>query len=149
MSWNALVVQARSSELANFAAPLHFAKDAMPRIAPYIIGVLFVAAGTLHFKNPRMYEAIVPPFLPAHKELVSISGFFEVLGGLGVMLPRTRAAAAWGLIALLLAVFPANAYMALDTAKFARLAPAWALYGRLPLQFVLIWWIWTACIKDP
>ena len=120
----------------------------MRNIQPYVIGVLFVAAGALHFKNPRMYEAIVPPFLPAHRGIVYVSGFFEMLGGLGVMLPLTRPAAGWGLIALLLAVFPANVYMALDTEKFGKLAPAWVLYGRLPLQFVLVWWVWNATIRN-
>ena len=114
---------------------------------PYLIGLIFIAAGALHFKNPQMYEAIVPPYFPAHHELVLASGFFETLGGIGVLLPRTRAAAGWGLIALLIAVFPANVYMALDTEKFGTLAPAWALYARLPLQFVLMWWVWTACIR--
>jgi uncharacterized membrane protein len=95
-----------------------------------------------------MYEAIVPPFLPAQRELVLASGFFEMLGGLGVMLPLTRAAAGWGLIALLIAVFPANIYMAVDTEKFGRVLPAWALYGRLPLQFLLIWWVWAACVRE-
>lgn len=90
----------------------------------------------------------MPPFLPAHREIVAVSGFFEMLGGLGVMLPLTRSAAGWGLIALLIAVFPANIYMALDTEKFGKLAPAWILYGRLPLQFVLIWWVWSATIRD-
>lgn len=120
----------------------------MRRFQPYAIGVLFVVAGALHFKNPRTYEAIVPPFLPAHRQLVLISGFFEIVGGAGVMLPRTRALAAYGLIALLVAVFPANIYMAADHQRFEKLVPPWALYGRLPLQFVMIWWIWSACIRN-
>ena len=113
------------------------------------IGVLFIAAGALHFRNPGMYEAIVPPYLPAHRELVYVSGFFEMLGGAGVLVPRTRTAASYGLIALLIAVFPANVYMLTDAEKFAKIAPAWALFARLPLQFVLIWWIYNACLKRP
>ncbi len=112
-----------------------------------IIGILFIVAGALHFRNPRMYEAIVPPYLPAHRELVFISGFFEMLGGAGILLPSTRAAAGWGLIALLIAVFPANLYMATDAEKFAKVAPAWTLFARLPLQLALIWWIYTASVK--
>ena len=119
----------------------------MRNIQPMIIGVLFVAAGGMHFARPRMYESIMPPFLPAHGALVALSGAFEILGGAGVMLPATRAAAGWGLIALLIAVFPANIYMASD-AKFTAIAPRWALFARLPLQFVLIYWIYAACIKD-
>ena len=120
----------------------------MRNVQPFIIGIIFVAAGALHFKNPAMYEAIMPPFLPAHRELVLASGLFEMLGGLGAMIPATRKAAGWGLIALLVAVFPANIYMAVDTEKFGKLAPAWALYARLPLQFLLMAWIYGACIKD-
>jgi len=101
----------------------------MRKLQPYVIGVLFVLAGVLHFLKPRLYEAIVPPFLPAHREIV-------------------RVAAGWGLIALLLAVFPANIYMAIDP-QFQKVAPAWALYARLPLQFLLIWWIYAACIAEP
>lgn len=95
-----------------------------------------------------MYESIMPPYLPAHRELVLISGLFEMLGGIGTLIPQTRKAAAWGLIALLIAVFPANVYMAVDTEKFGKLAPAWVLYARLPLQFLLIWWIYAACIAE-
>jgi uncharacterized membrane protein len=120
----------------------------MRKLQPYVIGVLFVLAGVLHFLKPRLYEAIVPPFLPAHREIVQISGIFELLGGAGIMLARTRVAAGWGLIALLLAVFPANIYMAIDP-QFQKVAPAWALYARLPLQFLLIWWIYAACIAEP
>lgn len=113
---------------------------------PYLIGVLFAIAGSLHFVWPRAYQAIVPPFLSHPRELVVISGVFEILGGLGVMLPATRVFAAWGLIALLLAVLPANIYMATDSARFRSVAPAWGLWARLPLQFVLIWWVYRACI---
>lgn len=120
----------------------------MRNLQPTIIGVLFVAAGALHFVRPRMYEAIVPPALPAPHMLVIVSGIFEILGGIGVMLPATRAAAGWGLIALLIAVFPANLNMAADP-KFESVAPRWALIARLPLQALLIWWIYAACIKRP
>ena len=120
----------------------------MRNVQPIIIGIIFVAAGALHFKNPTMYEAIMPPYIPAHRELVLASGLFEMLGGIGAMIPQTRKAAGWGLIALLVAVFPANIYMAVDTEKFGKLAPAWALYARLPLQFLLMAWIYGACVKD-
>jgi uncharacterized membrane protein len=118
----------------------------MRNLQPIVIGVLFVAAGTLHFVRPRMYESIMPPFITAPHAIVLISGGLEILGGIGVMLPATRVAAGWGLIALLIAVFPANIYMATDT-KFEKLAPRWALFARLPLQFVLIWWIYATCVR--
>jgi uncharacterized membrane protein len=103
---------------------------------PYLIGALFVAAGALHFVVPRPYEAIVPPYLPSPKVLVAISGACEILGGLGVVVPATRRFSGWGLVALLLAIFPANVYMAVDSERFRSLAPAWAL----------IWWIYRSCI---
>ncbi|GAC1310455.1 MAG: DoxX family protein [Vulcanimicrobiaceae bacterium] len=119
----------------------------MPRFQPYFIGILFIVAGALHFKSPATYEAIVPPFLPAHRTLVLASGFFEILGGVGVCIARTRRVAGLGLIALLIAVFPANVYMAVDAARFGKLAPAPLLYGRLPLQALLIFWVWAACVR--
>jgi uncharacterized membrane protein len=118
----------------------------MRNVQPAIIGVLFVVAGALHFARPKMYESIMPPSIPAPHAMVLISGIFEILGGIGVMLPATRPAAAWGLIALLIAVFPANIYMAAD-AKFEQLAPRPLLFARLPLQFVLMWWIYAACLR--
>lgn len=117
----------------------------MGKLQPYILGALFVSAGALHFRNPQAYERIVPPYLPAHRTLVAVSGAFEILGGAGLLVPRTRVFAAWGLIALLFAVFPANAYMASDASAYS-FVPAWALCARLPLQFVLMWWIYRACV---
>lgn len=108
--------------------------------------MLFILAGALHFVRPRMYEAIVPPYLPNAHALVVTSGAFEILGGIGVLIPATRGAAGWGLIALLIAVFPANLYMVSDGARFRSVAPAWALWARLPLQVLLIWWVYRACI---
>jgi uncharacterized membrane protein len=119
----------------------------MRNVQPFVIGALFIVAGVLHFTIPHFYEAIVPPPLPP-REMVQISGIFEILGGVGVLLPQTRVFSAWSLIALLLAVFPANVYMAIDP-KFQKVAPLWGLYARLPLQFVLIWWIYAACIAEP
>lgn len=112
-----------------------------------ILGMLFVLAGCLHFFMPQFYMRIVPPYLPAHLQLVYISGFFETLGGIGLLLPRellgipVRKAAAWGLVALLIAVMPANIYMVTDHGKFAMI-PLWALWLRLPLQLPLICWAW-------
>jgi uncharacterized membrane protein len=119
------------------------------RAQPYIIGVLFIVAGSIHFANPKIYEAIMPPYLPAHHALVAISGFCEILGGIGAMIPQTRKAAGIGLIALLVAVFPANLYMATDAAKFASFAPAWALWARLPIQLFLIAWVYNATVAPP
>jgi uncharacterized membrane protein len=121
----------------------------LDRFAPYLVATVFVVAGSLHFVNAPIYERIVPPYLPAHAQLVAISGFFEILGGVGVAIPQTRRAAGIGLIALLVAVFPANLYMAADAGTFASFLPAWALYARLPLQFVLALWVFNATVTAP
>jgi len=99
---------------------------------------MFVFAGVMHFVKPQMFEAIVPPVLPSPRALVLISGVAEVLGGIGLLVPAVRTWASIGLIVLLIAVFPANLYMAQEAEQFRQLAPAWALWARLPLQGVLI-----------
>ncbi len=119
------------------------------RAQPYLVGAIFIVAGALHFKNPAMYEQIVPPYLPAHAELVAVSGFFEILGGVGAAIPATRRSAGIGLLALLAAVFPANLYMATDAHEFATFAPAWALWARLPIQAFLILWVYNATVRKP
>jgi uncharacterized membrane protein len=111
------------------------------RARTLIPGILFIAAGAMHFIRPGMYEAIVPPILGHPRELVAISGVAEIAGGIGLMLPPSQRAAGIGLIALLLAVWPANIWMAVDAERFATVAPAWALWARIPLQLALIWWI--------
>jgi uncharacterized membrane protein len=112
------------------------------RIACWAAAILYVAAGLLHFLKPRFYLKIVPPYLPWHLALVWVSGFFEILGGLGLLVPRKRRAAAWGLVALLIAVFPANAYMATNPVEAGATGIEPALrWGRLPLQGLLVWWV--------
>jgi uncharacterized membrane protein len=98
-----------------------------------------VVAGTLHFVRPRAYLAIMPPYLPAPLLLVYVSGVAEIGLGAGLLIPSLQKWAAWGLIALLIAVFPANIYMyQRGSAAFG--IPDWALLARLPLQLVLIAW---------
>ncbi len=116
----------------------------MPNIhqpARLLMAALYIVAGSLHFLIPRTYTAIVPAYLPAHRTLVYISGAAEILGGLGLLLPATQTYAAWGLIALLIAVFPANLTMITDHAHFPTI-PLWAAWLRLPLQLPLIYWAW-------
>ncbi len=107
-----------------------------------LIALIFVGAGVLHFVRPGPFVRIVPPFLPFPLALVYLSGIAEILGGIGMLVPSLRTWAGFGLIALLVAVFPANVYMALAPQKFG-IAPVW-LWLRLPLQFVLIGWVWWA-----
>ncbi len=108
-----------------------------------LLSVGFIAAGILHFLRTDSYEQIMPGYLPAHGELVLISGAAEIAGGVGIAFSQTRRPAGVGLIALLLAVFPANVSMALHSEQFRSIAPA-LLWARLPLQGVLIWWVYRA-----
>jgi uncharacterized membrane protein len=114
----------------------------------YVMGIFYVVAGVMHFIVPKVYARIVPPKLPQPLTLVYLSGIAEIVLGIGVLIRRTRRQSAWGLIALLLAVFPANVYMATnDIVPDA--VPDWAgaitrlaMWARLPLQGVLILWAW-------
>lgn len=107
-----------------------------------IIGGIFILAGLLHFIKPAMYIGIMPDYIPFHKAMVYISGVAEILGGAGIMIPSYQKIAAWGLIILLIAVFPANIDMAWKGFKNHGLTLyTWILIGRLPLQFALIYWV--------
>ena len=108
-----------------------------------LLSVAFIAAGTLHFLRPETYEQIMPDYLPAHRELVLVSGAAEIAGGVAVAFPQTRRAAGVWLVALLILVFPANVNMAVNSERFASFAPA-LLWARLPLQALLIWWVLSA-----
>ena len=117
--------------------------------ACYLLSVGMIYAGVAHFRHPEPFTQIVPDWLPAPKTLVLVSGFFEILGGLGLLVPQTRRMAAWGLIALFIAVFPANVNMAIHGVPIeGRHFPAWALWLRLPLQAVLIAWAWGLTRRD-
>lgn len=106
----------------------------------HLLAIMMIAAGVLHFAKPASYARIVPSYLPSALALVYVSGFFEILGGIGLLVPATRRWAAWGLVALYVAVFPANVNMAVHRIGFD--GPSWMLWARLPLQAVLIAWAW-------
>jgi len=111
------------------------------------MGVLYVVAGVGHFVATRVYEGIMPAYLPAHHALVLVSGAVEIAGGVGLLITRTRRATAWGIIALLVCVMPANVWM-VQHSELYRGIPVWALWARLPLQGVLVWWAWLYTKKE-
>lgn len=101
--------------------------------------VLYVLAGRAHFTATDWYLKLMPPYLPWHRELVLLSGGIEIVLGLALLHPATRVPAAWGIMALLVAVFPANIHhLAANGAGTG--VPTWALWARLPFQAVLLAW---------
>jgi uncharacterized membrane protein len=110
-------------------------------------GPVFVFAGVLHFVRPRIYESIMPDYLPAHRELVLASGVAEAAGGLGLLSgsESVRRRAAWWLVATLVAVFPANLHMALNPDRYPEIPGGKAaLWARLPFQLVFARWVLAA-----
>jgi uncharacterized membrane protein len=121
------------------------------RVLKLIPGPLFVGAGLLHFLKPRIYEAIMPDYLPAQRELVYASGVAEAVGGLGLLHPsaEVRRWSAWWLVATLVAVFPANLHMALHPERYEQIPGGKvALYARLPFQLVFAKWVLAASKRD-
>jgi uncharacterized membrane protein len=120
------------------------------RIGLAVAAAFYVGAGAMHFIFPGPYLRIMPSYIPWHVALVRVSGAFEILGGLGLLIGSTRRAAMWGLIALLIAVFPANVYMATNPVDAgAGAIPPLLRWGRLPLQLLLVWWLlWCARPHD-
>ncbi len=108
-------------------------------VLKWIFGIAFIFAGANHFINPDFYLKIMPPYLPWHLFLIYLSGIFEMVFGIMLLVPKTQRLAAWGLLLLLIAVFPANIYMAMNPDKFPDIKPIF-LYLRILIQFVLIAW---------
>ena len=113
----------------------------------WLIGIFFMVAGVFHFVRPATYLAMMPPWLPQPRLLVEISGLAEIAGGLGVFLVRFRRMAAWGLIALLVAVFPANLQVALHGWPGTDF-PRWVLWVRLPFQALFVWRVFRLCLSS-
>lgn len=107
-------------------------------------GALYVAAGLNHFRDPGFYLPMMPPYLPAHLELVYVSGIAEVALGFGILVPRTRRLAAWGLVALLLAVLPANLHIAINDVPLGGAEQGAGIWNwvRVPFQVPLLVWAW-------
>ncbi|MBI4897096.1 MAG: DoxX family protein [Actinobacteria bacterium] len=125
---------------ANAAKPRGSRADARLRA---LIVAIFGGAGVMHFTHESFYTPTVPDALPNPKQIVYISGVAELMGAIGVLIPRTRRLAGKGLLALLIAVFPANINMAVNSDRFKQF-PVWGLWARLPLQFVVMRWVWRA-----
>ena len=106
------------------------------------LSLFFIYFGIDHFINPEFYLSIMPPAFPLHVEAVYISGFFEILGGISVLIAPLRKIAGWGLVALLICVYPANIYMAITPEAFPEISIG-LLYFRLPLQFLFIYWAYS------
>jgi len=117
----------------------------MRRRFRYVLAAAMIAIGIAHFVAPEGFVQIVPAWLPAPLMLVFVSGFFEILGGAGLLFAAVRRHASWGLVALYVAVFPANINMAIHDIQPAGMhVPAWAQWARLPLQVGLILWaLWV------
>ncbi|RMF16502.1 MAG: DoxX family membrane protein [Candidatus Dadabacteria bacterium] len=114
-------------------------------VGRWLAAGLFVTVGILHFVRTASFEAIMPPWIPAHRLCVLISGVAEISGGIGLLLPRWRRSAGWGLLALLVAVWPANIHMAINDVQVPGLppAPGWALWLRALAQPLLMLWVWV------
>ena len=128
--------------LSNLSSLMKLPTDWWKKTVLFGLAAFFINVGVDHFVNPEFYLSIMPPAFPLHLEAVYISGFFEVLGGLGVLIPRLRKIAGWGLVALLVAVYPANIYMAITPEAFPEASVA-LLYVRLAFQFLFFYWAYS------
>jgi len=129
---------------------MHDPPRPLQHILRLIGGIAFIGAGLNHFRSMAFYERIIPPGFPSPHRLVIISGLCEIAGGIGLLIPRLRRPAGIGLIALLVAVFPANLYMAAHPEQFSDMdIPRWGFRLRLPLQALFIAWVWYAAVKRP
>jgi uncharacterized membrane protein len=111
------------------------------------LAIFWIVAGVMHFVIPRRYEAIMPRYIPYHRECVQVSGVAEITGGLAVLSERTRHPfARWWLLGVLVAVFPANLWMATNTDEVegADQIPKWMLWARLPIQPLFALWVWRS-----
>ena len=130
------------SFLSNLSVALGLPVGFWRNLVLFGLAAFFINIGINHFVNPDFYLSIMPPAFPMHAEAVYVSGFFEVLGGICVLIPRLRKIAGWGLVALLVAVYPANIYMAITPEAFTDF-PVALLYVRLVFQFVFFYWAFS------
>jgi len=118
------------------------------KILIVVLAIFFTVAGAAHFVSPGIYLPMMPDYLPWHLALIYASGVAEMAGGIGICLPKWRRLAGWGLIALLLAVFPANIRMLTHHVPLnGKSIPEWILWVRLPLQALLVAWVYLSCVR--
>tara|TARA_Y100000741_G_scaffold321223_1_gene270271 strand:- start:214 stop:639 length:426 start_codon:yes stop_codon:yes gene_type:complete len=128
--------------LSKLSAGLQLPYGWWKKLVLFGLAAFFINIGVDHFINPDFYLSIMPPAFPMHAEAVYVSGFFEILGGICILIPSLRIIAGWGLVALLVAVYPANIYMALTPEAFPDIPVAF-LYLRLALQFLFFYWAYS------
>jgi uncharacterized membrane protein len=114
----------------------------MRHLSLYLTSLIFFAAGLNHFINPEFYLKLMPPYLPMPDILNLVAGAAEMVFAVGLLFPKTRAFSAWGLVAVLIAVFPANIYMYQERTLLFPDVPTWVMALRLPLQGLMIWWVY-------
>ena len=121
------------------------------RVLLWGMGIFYVANGVNHFVHPGFYLPMMPPYLPWHLGLIDLSGLAEIALGVGVLVPATRRVAAWGIIFLLAAVFPANLHIALHDVPLGGRAQGFGIWNwvRLPFQAVFIAWAWWYTLSPP
>ncbi|MEO6490045.1 MAG: DoxX family protein [Ferruginibacter sp.] len=119
----------------------------MQKVSLYTMSLLFVLAGLNHFLHKEFYIKIMPSWIGFHEQLVIVSGVFEILFALLLLPSQTRRFASWGLILLLITVFPANIQMMLNYVNQHH-SNLWISIVRLPIQILLIWWAYTFAKKS-
>ncbi len=120
------------------------------KISIFFLAVFFIVAGANHFISPGTYLPLMPDYLPWHLPLIYLSGLAEIAGGIGICFPQSRRLAGWWLIAVLVAVFPANIHMLMNDVPLGGVSvPTWVYWIRLPLQGLLMVWVYWACVKAP
>lgn len=128
--------------LYNFIKLFELPASHTKKVLLFAFSIFFIGAGLDHLVNPEFYLSIMPPIFPMHSEAVLISGVLEIVGGIAVLMPGLRRAAGWGIFVLLIAVYPANIYMALYPELFPSIH--WGfLYFRLTLQFLFLYWAYS------
>jgi uncharacterized membrane protein len=112
----------------------------MKKIGLYVMAAFYLFAGLNHFRSPESYQPMMPPYIPFPDLMIALSGGAEIILGIGLFFEPSRKLAAWGVIALLLAIFPVHFYMYAERDTLFAWVPLWLIIARIPMQFVLMYW---------